>query len=62
MRSSLTPAAVNGGCEEVVDAASLAEELGNHADAERVVGLAPRRLLEDRAQAAVDRPGGTVLR
>ena len=44
--------------EEVGDAASFAQELGDHADAERVVGLAPRRLLEDRAHAAVDRSRG----
>ena len=43
--------------EEVVDAAPLAEELGNHAHAEVVVRAPTRRLFEDRTQAAVDGAG-----
>ena len=43
--------------EEVVDSASLAQELGDHADAEVVVRPATRHTLEDRTHAAVDGAG-----
>ena len=55
-RLSNSPMTVFGGIVEIVDGTSLAEELGNHADAEILSRLLAGMLFEERDHRLLDRP------